>query len=675
MLEFGDSVKSIKGVGEKTASLFSKIGVYNVGDLLYHYPFRYESFAYPQPISECRIGELVSVEGVVVSTPRLYNAGKYKIIEAVVKDDTETIIVKWYNAPFMRNVLKFGDRLIFRGKIQFKAQKKYMVQPEYYTKERYASMLKTFRPVYHSTEGLTQNAITSAIGKALDETVVKDYLPVNIRKDFNLPGLRETLNNIHFPQNEEMLTGALSRLVFDEFFFFLLNMRKLKEGLEIQKNTHVIIPSEKCREMVRKLGYELTEDQKNAVRDILTDMSSEKTMQRLLQGDVGSGKTAVALITMAAVAFAGEQACIMAPTEVLAKQHYDYFSGIFADFGIKVALLCGSQTKTAKKQEYEKIESGEALIIVGTHAAIQEGVTFKNLALAVIDEQHRFGVKQREAITLKGSDPHLLLMTATPIPRTYALMLYGDMDISVLKHLPANRKPIKNCVASQAMRASVNRFLIKEIQKGHQAYVICPLVEESDKVTAAAVGSYCESLRENLGGEIRIQALHGKMKANEKNTIMESFYNREIDILVSTTVIEVGINVPNATVMLIENAENFGLAQLHQIRGRVGRGEAQSYCIFVAGNDKQSVKDRLNVVSESNDGFYIAAQDMKLRGPGDFFGIRQSGEQQFVLADPLRDGEILMNAAQAVKNLSETEVEALTETRNNLVNTFEYMVY
>lgn len=675
MLESRDSVKAIKGVGEKTAALFAKIGVYTVGNLLYHYPFRYETYAYPMPIASCREKELVSIEGIVAASPKFFNAGKYKITEVLVKDDTGSITLKWYNAPFMRNVLKFGDRLIFRGKVQVKNKKLFIAQPEYFTKEKYAVMLKTLRPVYPSTEGLTQNAITTAIGKALEETVMPDYLSAAQKKRYELAGLREALHSIHFPKEEKSLTDALSRLVFDEFFFFLLNMRKLKSGMAQQKNTHIILPSEKCDEMIGKLGYELTDDQKKAIDDIFADMSSEGCMQRLLQGDVGSGKTAVALIAMSAAAFSGMQACIMAPTEVLARQHYEYFEKMFGKFGISTAFLSGSLTKAQKKAEYEKIKSGEALIIVGTHAAIQDSVVFHNLALAVIDEQHRFGVKQREAITLKGEMPHLLLMSATPIPRTYALMLYGDMDISVLAHLPANRKPIKNCVANESMRNTVNRFLMKEISHGHQAYVICPLVEESDKITAAAVESYCEELKNSLGGGIKIEALHGKMKASDKNMIMDRFVNGETDILVSTTVIEVGINVPNATVMLIENAESFGLAQLHQIRGRVGRGSDQSYCIFVAGKENDSVKERLDIVANSNDGFYIAGQDMKLRGPGDFFGVRQSGEQQFTLADPLRDGLILSKAQEAAAELTEEETEKLLEKRNNLVSSLEYMVY
>lgn len=675
MLESRDSIRAIKGVGEKTAALFSKIGVYTVGDLLYHYPFRYESYAYPVPIASCKEKELVSIEGIVAASPKFFNAGKYKITEVLIKDDSGSITLKWYNAPFMRNILKFGDRLIFRGKVQIKNKKAFIAQPEYFTKEKYSVMLKTLRPVYPSTEGLTQNAVTAAIGKALEETVMPDYLSAAQKKQYELVGLREALHSIHFPKEEVSLTAALSRLVFDEFFFFLLNMRKMKEGTEQQKNTHVLFPSEKCREMIGALGYELTDDQKKAVEEIYADMASGQCMQRLLQGDVGSGKTAVALAAMAAAAFSGKQACIMAPTEVLARQHYEFFEKIFGKFGISTAFLSGSLTKTQKKTEYEKIESGEALIIVGTHAAIQDGVVFHDLALAVIDEQHRFGVKQREAIIRKGETPHLLLMSATPIPRTYALMLYGDMDISVLAHLPANRKPIKNCVADESMRTTVNKFLLKEIAEGHQAYVICPLVEESDKITAAAVESYCGELRDSLGGGVKIEALHGKMKAADKNRIMNEFVNGETDILVSTTVIEVGINVPNATVMLIENAEKFGLAQLHQIRGRVGRGAAQSYCIFMAGRKSESARERLDIVAKSNDGFEIAGQDMKLRGPGDFFGVRQSGEQQFTLADPLRDGLLLTRAQEAVAALSGEEVEKLLEKRNNLVSSQPYMVY
>lgn len=674
MLEPIDSVKSIKGVGDKTAAAFAKIGVNTVGELLCHYPFRYETYAYPVPISSCSDGELVSVEGTVYSTPKFTVAGRYKITEAVIMDDTGRITVKWFNAPFMRKSVKFGDRKIFRGKVKERGSAKALIQPECFTKEKYAEMLKSLKPVYPVCEGLTQNAVSSSVKKALNEAPIKDYLPQKLKKQYELQGLREALSAVHFPKDEKSLTGALSRLVFDEFFFFLLNMRRMK-GVTEQKNTNVIQPSPECDRLIEELGYELTDDQKKAVEDIFKDMASDKIMQRLLQGDVGSGKTAVALIAMSAVAFAGKQACILAPTEVLAKQHYDYFNRIFSKFGVKTAFLSGSLTKKQKEAEYERIKSGEALIVVGTHAAIQEGVEFLSLALAVVDEQHRFGVKQREAITLKGENPHLLLMSATPIPRTYALMLYGDMDISAIRQLPSGRKPVKNCVADKSMRESVNRFLVKEISAGHQAYVICPLVEESDKITAAAVETYVEELRESLGGDIKIEALHGRMKPAEKQKIMDGFASGETDILVSTTVIEVGVNVPNATVMLIENAEQFGLAQLHQIRGRVGRGESQSYCIFMAGKQGGEIKKRLDIVGGSNDGFYIASQDMQLRGPGDFFGVRQSGERQFVLADPLRDGMILSYAAEAVQNLSDEEAEKLAEGRNNLVTGTEHMVY
>ncbi len=675
MLEYRDNIKQIKGVGDKTAALFSKIGINNVGNLLHHYPFRYESYAYPMPISSCMNNQLVSIEGIIVSSPKMYNAGRYKIIEVLVKDDTGTMTLKWFNTPFMRNVLKFGERLIFRGKVQEKYGRKSITQAEYFTKEKYAKMIKSLRPVYSTTEGLTQNAITTAISKALNETLICDYIPGKLRQQYDFPGIKETISDIHFPENEETLTKALSRLVFEEFFFFLLNIRRLKENTELIENKHVIVIDERLKQLENTLGYELTDDQKKAVKEILEDMNSKGAMQRLLQGDVGSGKTVVALLAMAAVAFNNKQSCIMAPTEVLASQHFEYFKDVLEPFGIEVEYLSGSMTKKQKIEAYERIKIGESLIVVGTHAAIQDNVSFKELALCVIDEQHRFGVKQREAISLKGDNPHLLLMSATPIPRTYALMLYGDMDISVLEHLPANRKPIKNCVADESMREMINRFILKEINQGHQAYVICPLVEESDKVTAAAVGSYVEELRETLGGGITVSALHGKMKAAEKNEIMERFVKGEIHVLVSTTVIEVGINNPNATLMVIENAENFGLAQLHQIRGRVGRGSEQSYCIFVAGKKTDAIKERLDIVAGSNDGFYIASQDMKLRGPGDFFGVRQSGDQQFALADPLRDGLVLSWAKEAVEGLSDEEAASVLDKRNSLVSTVEYMVY
>jgi ATP-dependent DNA helicase RecG len=676
VLDVRENITSIKGVGEKTALYFNKLGIVTVGELLYHYPFRYETFAYPTPISELRPGAKVSIEAMVITSPRMINLGARTIMQVDVKDDTGALTLKWFNAkPYMLKTIKMGQRYIFRGVYSVKNGRQAIVQPEQYTKAEYIQLLKNFRPVYPSTEHLTQSAIRKSIRLALDSTVIKDYIPAKIRKNYGLPGIKESLLNIHYPANEEALSEALHRIVFDEFFFFLMNMRRLKDEIAVRPGIPIQYKEKESMALLQSLGYELTKDQAAAVKDILGDMSQTNAMQRLLQGDVGSGKTAVALITLANTAFNGYQGCLMAPTEVLATQHYDYFRKMLEPFGVNVGFLTGSIKASEKKAVYKGIADGSIQILIGTHAAIQEGLEFKNLAYAVIDEQHRFGVRQREALELKGENPHLLLMSATPIPRTYALMLYGNMDISVISTLPANRKPIKNCVANESMRASTNRFLLKEIEAGHQIYVICPLVEESEKSTAAAVTTYTDELKEALGSKVSIEALYGKMKNSLKNEIMTRFEKGETNVLVSTTVIEVGVNVPNATVMLVENAENFGLAQLHQIRGRVGRGDAQSYCIFMAGKTNEETKKRLDIVAGSNDGFFIASQDMKLRGPGDFFGERQSGEQQFNLADPLRDGEILAHAKEAVEELTDLECEEILKLRNDIVSSVKCMVY
>ncbi len=675
MLEVQDIITSVKGVGDKTASLFAKIGVRTVGELLFHYPFRYETYALPEKIKDCSNGSLCSIEGIVISTPRMVFAGNKKITEVSVKDDSGTLKIKWFNAPYMKNNIRFGERYIFRGKVNRNKMNLTMIQPEVFTKDKYRLMLKNYKPVYSTTEGLSQNMIGNSMRKALDEIVIKEYLPVKIRSRYDLCGIKEALINIHFPQNEEMLTKALSRMVFDEFFFFMLNMRMMKTDMSSPVSRMKISWNEKLDALTESIGFKLTVDQEKVLDEIFEDMSGERVMQRLLQGDVGSGKTVVALIALAAVAFAGYQGCIMAPTEVLANQHFEYFEKMLTPMGIKVGKLVGSMKKSEKSAVYEQIESGEISIVVGTHAAIQDNVHFAGLALAVIDEQHRFGVRQRESLMLKGENPHLLLMSATPIPRTYALMLYGDMDVSVIESRPADRLPIKNCVADEGMRNSVYRFIDKEISKGRQAYVICSLVEESETKSAAAVTTYGEELSDVFDGKYRVGILHGRMKSDDKAKIMESFEKGEIDILVSTTVIEVGINVPNATVMLIENSEAFGLAQLHQIRGRVGRGSEQSYCIFMAGKMSEKTKERLDIVAKSNDGFYIAGCDMKLRGPGDFFGIRQSGDLQFVLADPSRDGMVMSNAREAVDSLEAKECDKIVEDRNNIVRLVQCMVY
>ena len=445
------------------------------------------------------------------------------------------------------------------------------------------------------------------------------------------------------------------RLVFDEFFMFLMSVRLLKDKKEDKKSAYPFTFSGEMASVEERLPYALTGAQKKVIREVYADLSGGHIMTRLIQGDVGSGKTIVAILALLQAAANGYQGALMVPTEVLARQHYESMTELFASLGItyRPVLLTGSMTAKEKRLARESIENHEADIVIGTHALIQEKVVYDNLALVITDEQHRFGVAQREMLSKKGGDPHVLVMSATPIPRTLAIILYGDLDISIIDELPANRQPIKNCVVNREFRPNAYRFIENEVRAGRQAYVICPMVEPSEMLEAENVIDYTEELRRALSPSIRVEYLHGKMKGKEKNAIMEAFAANEIHVLVSTTVIEVGINVPNATVMMIENAERFGLAQLHQLRGRVGRGGFQSYCILMYGNDGKKTKERLGILNRSNDGFYIAEEDLKLRGPGDLFGIRQSGILDFKLGDIFQDAAILKEASDTAAFIME----------------------
>ena len=675
MLESRDIITSVKGIGDVSAKKFAKMGITDVGKLITHYPFRYEKFEYPVAINDLIPGRVSSVEAIVTKSPTFAGKGNLKILNVLVKDDTGALQIRWFNQPYLRNRLKLGTRLIFTGKVEKSGYGFTMTQPEIHTKEQFRELLKELRPVYKTVSGLNQSIIRKSIKAVFDELVLKDYLPKKQVEEMGLPSLRSALYDIHFPENEKQLGESLRRIVFDEFFVFFARMKRLQGEKQLQPNLKPVEFDEECQALMNNLGFELTGDQKKAVREIASDLSGPNVMQRLLQGDVGSGKTVVALLALFATARSGYQGCIMAPTEALAKQHYQYFGHMLEPLGIHVVGIFGSQTATQKKQALNEIENGEAEIVVGTHAAIQERVKFSNLGLVVIDEQHRFGVNQRKLLEEKGEAVHLLLMSATPIPRTYALMLYGDMDVSVIAHMPANRKKIKNAVVDETKRASINSFLVKEVAAGHQAYVICPMIEESESLEAAAVKTYVDTLRSSLPADIKVDALDGKMKAAEKQLVMDKFAAGETDILVSTTVIEVGINVPNATVMVIENAERFGLAQLHQIRGRVGRGADQSYCVFVSSKNTETAKERLGIVAGSDDGFYIASKDMSLRGPGEFFGLKQSGEHVFELADPLRDGEVMQRAKELVESLPDEELEASLRRQMLVVMKDETVVY
>lgn len=649
------SVKELKGIGDKTAKAYEKLNIHTVGQLLQHFPRDYERFGMPTPIGKVREGELCTVEGLLVSSPRLIPTSRRKLLMCHVKDPSGTLTLKWFNQPYLRNKLPMGTHLLFRGRVTREGGGYAMVQPEIYTQNAYRPLMKSLRPIYPLTEGLSGNAIAKAMRQALDSVEVEDGLLPAIRKQYGLMKLGAAYEEMHFPKEESITKEAVRRLAFDEFFYFLVSLRRLKEMCQSKPNAYPMMTTSVAERILSELPYALTGAQERAYTEVLEDMRGDVPMQRLLQGDVGSGKTILALLALATCAENGYQGCLMAPTEVLARQHFEEFQRVLTPHGIAVGLLTGSQTAAEKRSVYRALETGEIAVIIGTHALFQENVAFDRLGLVVVDEQHRFGVKQRERLMQKGEVPHLLIMSATPIPRTLAMMLYGDMDLSVLDELPKNRLPIKTCVVDTGYRPTAYRFLQNQLMQGRQAYVICPLIEESEGMDGENVLDYAEYLREVMPSGVRVGILHGKLSAAEKNRVMEAFAKQELHILVSTTVIEVGINVPNATVIMIENAERFGLAGLHQLRGRVGRGAWQSYCILVQGSEQEESRQRLNVLLEASDGFQIAEEDLRLRGPGDFFGIRQSGDLNFRVADLIRDAQVLRCAKEAAEALSEAE--------------------
>lgn len=649
-------IRSIKGVGSKTAELFEKINIRSTDDLIKYYPRNYDCYSEPVLIENLDRQKVVAVKCIISATPRLISANNKTIVNVIAKDEHNSPLkLVWFNMPFLKNKFKIGMSFIFRGRINYKGCDIQMEQPEIFTLAQYEIKQSEMQPVYALTKGLTNNMVIKSMHYLLDNMdFEQDYLPDIIRADYNLVSSKEALNNIHFPKKMDEMYAARKRLAFDEFIKFIYIMNHFKEDNRTIPNEYVINEDDRINALIKKLPFRLTDAQIKVWNEVKSDMAGPKVMNRLIQGDVGSGKTIIAALALISVALNGYQGALMAPTEVLAKQHYEYFVNLIEqyDLPVKISLLTGSMTKKEKNREYDRIEMGISHIIIGTHALIQGNVTYDNLALAITDEQHRFGVNQREALSEKGLSPHIMVMSATPIPRTLAIILYGDLDISVIDTLPANRLPIKNCVVDTTYRENAYRFIDKEISLGHQIYVICPMVEESDNFEAENVIEYSEKLKKSLKKNTKIEYLHGKMKPALKNDIMERFAAGEINVLVSTTVIEVGINVPNATVMLVEDAQRFGLAGLHQLRGRVGRGDAQSYCIFVNTSKDAKNNERLNILNKSNDGFFIASEDMKLRGPGDFFGIRQSGDMGFNVADVYTDAEELKKAADVMKAIT-----------------------
>lgn len=664
-------ITEIRGIGEKTKDLFAKMGVYTVGDILLHFPRTYIRYPKVQAIDD--ITELTeephAIAAKVTQAPVVKSGRRMQVTLLTIGSPGHRIQLVWYRMPYIKNSLKYGQYYVFYGKVSIREGKYVMEQPVVYQPKSYEQMAEQLYPVYALTGGLTNNLVTKTIRQALDAgALVMDFLPANIRKNCGLCEYNYAMKQIHFPDSMDTLVTARNRLVFDEFFLFIMGMQYQKKQQKREANPFTFQDEDFIRQQTDKLPYKLTDAQQRALSDVTENLHGEYVMQRLIQGDVGSGKTIIAFLAMAWCAHNGYQSAIMAPTEVLARQHFESYQKLCADFGLDfpVVLLTGSMTAKEKRLACEKLAVLPSAMIIGTHALIQENVHYSNLALVITDEQHRFGVRQRDFFAEKGTHPHILVMSATPIPRTLAIIIYGDLDISVIDEVPAKRLPNKNCVVNTGYRPKAYEFIEKQVRSGHQAYIICPLVEASENFEGENVTDYAKQLEKELSPDIKIGILHGKMKNAQKNKVMEQFAGNEIQVLVSTTVVEVGVNVPNATVMMIENADRFGLAQLHQLRGRVGRGDVQSYCIMVNTSSAKTAQKRLEILNQSNDGFKIASEDLKLRGPGDFFGIRQSGDLPFALADIYQDADILQDASDAVKTVLREDPELSMEEHKML---------
>lgn len=663
-MELRDNIIGIKGIGEKTLPLYHKIGIENVDDLIHYYPRDYIQYENLTTLNNDCEDNICAFTAIVMKRPLVKKYKKISVTSATLNASGVLVSATWFRMPYLDKSLVPGNRYVFRGKILPEGDHYKVEQAQIFSVEAYAAIEGKIAPVYGLTKGLSNNSLTKSIKAAFNNVDESEY--------------ENGLYDIHFPTDYDNLYNARKNLVFDEFILFILRLRLLKQENDIAGNNYNIIEVAQCDRIIEKLPYKLTNAQVRVWNEIKNDLVRDKSMSRLVQGDVGSGKTILAVLSAVMVASNGYQVAVMAPTEILAQQHFRLFQELINEnnLDIEVSILTGSIPESARKNIRKNIESGMTKIIIGTHALFQEKVVYSNLALVITDEQHRFGVSQRKLLSQKNENDsvHVLVMSATPIPRTLAIILYGDLSVSVIDEVPAHKLPIKNAIVNESYRAKEYEFIIKEIAEGHQVYIICPLVEESEGVNAKDVNSYTDELRSILPETINVGKLHGRMKPKDKQKVMDDFLNNDIQVLVSTTVVEVGVNVPNATVMVIENAERFGLAQLHQLRGRIGRGNAQSYCIFMCGSKNEHTMQRMEVLKKTNDGFKIAEEDLKQRGPGDLFGIRQSGDMQFKLADIFTDSDVLKKAAIEVDrilnedpNLEKDENRMLKKHLDNFV--------
>ena len=646
-----ESIQYVKGIGPKKAEKLNRLGIYTIKDLLYYFPRQFEDRSIIKKIAQLEDEEKVTVKALITNIESYTPKKGMTITRIDVKDDTGFAKLTFFNREYIKNTFRVGDSILAFGKVKKNGRFVELNSCELEYLSSSPKNIGKLMPVYPLSYGITNKDIMNTIRMVFENKDIRipEYMPEHLMKKYRLCGIEYAIKNIHFPKDKESLKVALYRLIFEELLVLQLGLFMYKGGSSDKKGI-VFKRDSRLDDVLESLPFKLTRAQSRALNEIIDDMCSEKVMNRLVQGDVGSGKTVVALLALAECVFNGYQGALMAPTEILAQQHYESFTETFEDIGINVELLTGSVTKKQKEGILQRVKDGEVDILIGTHALIEDNVEFENIGLVITDEQHRFGVRQRGKLSSKGVSPDILVMTATPIPRTLALILYGDLDISIIDELPPGRQPIETIAVEKKKRDKVYNSLVRrEVDKGRQVYIVCPLVEESETLDITSATETAEEIKRDFFPDLRVGLLHGKMKPSEKDAIMTAFKNHELDILVSTTVIEVGVNVPNSTLMIIENAERFGLAQLHQLRGRVGRGKHQSYCVLIYGSNSEVCRKRMDIMEETNDGFKISEKDLEIRGPGEFFGTMQHGVPELKIANLFKHMKILKNVQQEAR--------------------------